>query len=126
MKKYVLKSSGEELKEGDLIVLDFVKEAEDGTKLTEQVKCTFSEEHIPTFLAMGVIKEKEELIGFSEGKKEDSFSYDEVFEMLNCMCDRQKAAQEVIEKLVEEVTILKRKVAKLTPAPTKIKVYDLI
>lgn len=59
MKKYFMKDSGEELKFGDMIELDFTKDTNDGHTCHHHLECKFIPGLIPMLLEQGIIEEKE-------------------------------------------------------------------
>lgn len=59
MKKYFMKDSGEELKFGDMIELDFTKNTNDGHTCHHHLECKFIPGLIPMLLEQGIIEEKE-------------------------------------------------------------------
>lgn len=59
MKKYFMKDSGEELKFGDMIELDFTKDTNDGHTCHHHLECKFILGLIPMLLEQGIIEEKE-------------------------------------------------------------------
>lgn len=59
MKKYFMKDSGEELKFGDMIELDFTKDTNDGHTCHHYLECKFIPGLIPMLLEQGIIEEKE-------------------------------------------------------------------
>nr|DAH94529.1 MAG TPA: hypothetical protein [Caudoviricetes sp.] len=58
MKKYFLKDSNEELKLGDIIELDFIKDTEDGHTRHHYLECKFIPDLIPLLLKQEIIIEK--------------------------------------------------------------------
>lgn len=59
MKKYFMKDSGEELKFGDMIELDFTKDTKDGHTCHHHLECKFVPGLIPMLLEQEIIKEEE-------------------------------------------------------------------
>lgn len=59
MKKYFMKDSGEELKFGDMIELDFTKDTNDGHTCHHHLECKFIPGLIPMLLEQEIIKEEE-------------------------------------------------------------------
>lgn len=59
MKKYFMKDSGEELKFGDMIELDFTKDTKNGHICHHHLECKFIPGLIPMLLEQGIIKEEE-------------------------------------------------------------------
>ena len=59
MKKYFMQETAEELKFGDMIVLDLSKEMENGHTKHHHLECKFIPELVPILLEEGVIKEEE-------------------------------------------------------------------
>lgn len=59
MKKYFMKDSGEELKFGDMIELDFTKDTNDGHTCHHHLECKFIPGLIPMLLEQGIIEKKE-------------------------------------------------------------------
>lgn len=59
MKKYFMKNSGEEVKFGDMIELDFTKDTEDGHTCHHHLECKFIPGLIPLLLEKNIIEEKE-------------------------------------------------------------------
>lgn len=59
MKKYFMKDSGEELKFGDMIELDFTKDTNDGHTCHHHLECKFIPGLIPMLLEQEIIEEKE-------------------------------------------------------------------
>lgn len=59
MKKYFMKDSGEEVKFGDMIELDFTKDTEDGHTCHHHLECKFIPGLIPLLLEKNIIEEKE-------------------------------------------------------------------
>lgn len=59
MKKYFMKDSGEELKFGDMIELDFTKDTNDGHTCHHHLECKFIPGLIPMLLEQKIIEERE-------------------------------------------------------------------
>nr|DAT77961.1 MAG TPA: tyrosine-protein kinase [Caudoviricetes sp.] len=59
MKKYFMKDSGEELKFGDMIELDFTKDTKNGHICHHHLECKFVPGLIPMLLEQEIIKEEE-------------------------------------------------------------------
>lgn len=59
MKKYFMKDSGEELKFGDMIELDFTKDTDDGHICHHHLECKFIPGLIPMLLEQKIIEERE-------------------------------------------------------------------
>nr|DAG87399.1 MAG TPA: hypothetical protein [Crassvirales sp.] len=59
MKKYFMKDSGEELKFGDMIELDFTKDTSDGHTCHHHLECKFIPGLIPMLLEQKIIEERE-------------------------------------------------------------------
>ena len=59
MEKYFMKDSGEELKFGDMIELDFTKDTNDGHTCHHHLECKFVPGLIPMLLEQEIIKEEE-------------------------------------------------------------------
>lgn len=59
MKKYFMKDSGEELKFGDMIELDFTKDTNDGHTCHHHLECKFVPGLISMLLEQEIIKEEE-------------------------------------------------------------------
>lgn len=68
MKMYFMKNSGEELKFGDMIELDFTKDTEDGHICHHHLECKFIPDLIPLLLEKDIIEEKE----LKEDEKENT------------------------------------------------------
>lgn len=58
MKKYFMKDSGEELKFGDMIELDFTKDTKNGHICHHHLECKFIPGLIPMLLEQEIIEEK--------------------------------------------------------------------
>ena len=59
MKKYFMQETAEELKFGDMIVLDLSRDMENGHTKHLHLECKFIPELVPILLEEGVIKEEE-------------------------------------------------------------------
>lgn len=59
MKKYFLQETAEELKFGDMIVLDLSHDMENGHTKHHHLECKFMPELVPILLEEGIIEEKE-------------------------------------------------------------------
>lgn len=59
MKKYFMQETAEELKFGDMIVLDLSRDMENGHTKHHHLECKFIPELVPILLEEGVIKEEE-------------------------------------------------------------------
>lgn len=68
MKMYFMKNSGEEVKFGDMIELDFTKDTEDGHTCHHHLECKFIPGLIPLLLEKDIIEEKE----LKEDEKENT------------------------------------------------------
>lgn len=68
MKKYFMKNSGEEVKFGDMIELNFTKDTEDGHTCHHHLECKFIPDLIPLLLEKDIIEEKE----LKEDEKENT------------------------------------------------------
>lgn len=99
-KKYFLKETGEELKFGDVIELNCVKELEDGRAIVER-EIKFSPETVEGLLSLGILETKEPLIDFSDEEEEDcDCPYDEVIQDI---IETQEELEKRVDKLEEQV-----------------------
>ncbi len=107
MKKYFMKNSGEEVKFGDMIELDFTKDTEDGHTHHHHLECKFIPGLIPLFLEQDIIEEKE----FKEDKTDTST--DEDCEVAQLILSTLETFALKIKKIDDEITTLNKIVKKL-------------
>lgn len=99
-KKYFLKETGEELKFGDVIELNCVKELEDGRAIVER-EIKFSPETVEGLLSLGILEIKEPLIDFSDEEEEDcDCPYDEVIQDI---IETQEELEKRVDKIEEQI-----------------------
>ena len=112
MKKYFFKETDEVLEYGDVVLLSFEKELEDGCVTCEK-EVKFVEGMEEFLLDMGIIEEREDddtLIDFDDCPHED---------LLQELCDGQDVLLQRIKKLEEIVNILKADKEKAKTASKK-------
>ena len=73
MKKYYLKHTGEEVKYGDIVALDFEGKNKKGDVLTEYTEVKVTPIMLDLLIAVGVVEEKEEKEEKKKTKEEEGY-----------------------------------------------------
>jgi hypothetical protein len=111
MKKYFMQETAEELKFGDMIVLDLSKEMENGHTKHHHLECKFIPELVPILLEEGVIKEEEvEDETPLDFQDEDE---NELYALLKEMIKANEKLELRVDKLEKTVIALRQTVASL-------------
>lgn len=113
MKKYFMKDSGEELKFGDMIELDFTKDTNDGHTCHHHLECKFIPGLIPMLLEQGIIEEKE-----FENKNNDTPD-DSCLETAQMIMSTLETIANKIKQMDNKITDLNKIVKKLQHNATK-------
>lgn len=113
MKKYFMKDSGEELKFGDMIELDFTKDTNDGHTCHHHLECKFIPGLIPMLLEQGIIEEKE-----FENKDTDTPD-DSCLETAQMIMSTLKTIANKVKQMDDRITDLNKIVKKLQHNATK-------
>lgn len=113
MKKYFMKDSGEELKFGDMIELDFTKDTNDGHTCHHHLECKFIPGLIPMLLEQGIIEEKE-----FENKNNDTPD-DDCLETAQMIMSTLETIANKIKQMDNKITDLNKIVKNLQHNATK-------
>lgn len=113
MKKYFMKDSGEELKFGDMIELDFTKDTNDGHTCHHHLECKFIPGLIPMLLEQGIIEEKE-----FENKNNDTPD-DDCLETAQMIMSTLETIADKVKQMDDKITDLNKIVKKLQHNATK-------
>lgn len=113
MKKYFMKDSGEELKFGDMIELDFTKDTNDGHTCHHHLECKFIPGLIPILLEQGIIEEKE-----FENKNNDTPD-DDCLETAQMIMSTLETIANKVKQMDDKITDLNKIVKKLQHNATK-------
>lgn len=113
MKKYFMKDSGEELKFGDMIELDFTKDTNDGHTCHHHLECKFIPGLIPMLLEQEIIEEKE-----FENKDTDTPD-DDCFETAQMIMSTLETIANKIKQMDNKITDLNKIVKNLQHNATK-------
>lgn len=113
MKKYFMKDSGEELKFGDMIELDFTKDTNDGHTCHHHLECKFISGLIPMLLEQGIIEEKE-----FENKNNDTPD-DDCLETAQMIMSTLETIANKVKQMDDKITDLNKIVKKLQHNATK-------
>lgn len=113
MKKYFMKDSGEELKFGDMIELDFTKDTNDGHTCHHHLECKFIPGLIPMLLEQGIIEEKE-----FENKDTDTPD-DDCLETAQMIMSTLKTIANKVKQMDNKITDLNKIVKNLQHNATK-------
>lgn len=113
MKKYFMKDSGEELKFGDMIELDFTKDTNDGHTCHHHLECKFIPGLIPMLLEQGIIEEKE-----FENKDTDTPD-DDCLEAVQMIMSTLETIANKIKQMDNKITGLNKIVKNLQHNATK-------
>lgn len=113
MKKYFMKDSGEELKFGDMIELDFTKDTNDGHTCHHHLECKFIPGLIPMLLEQGIIEEKE-----FENKNNDTPD-DDCLETAQMIMSTLETIANKVKQMDDKITDLNKIVKKLQHNATK-------
>ncbi|WP_308395835.1 hypothetical protein [Prevotella sp.] len=113
MKKYFMKDSGEELKFGDMIELDFTKDTSDGHTCHHHLECKFIPGLIPMLLEQGIIEEKE-----FENKNNDTPD-DNCLETAQMIMSTLEIIANKVKQMDDKITDLNKIVKKLQHNATK-------
>lgn len=110
MKKYFMQETAEELKFGDMIVLDLSHDMENGHTKHHHLECKFIPELVPILLEEGVIKEEdvkdEKPLDFQDDSTSDSV-IEEIIkanEKLELKVDRLEEQIRLLTKALELLT----------------------
>jgi len=105
MKKYFVKSSGEELEFGDMIVLDLTKEMENGKTKYQHLECKFVPELVDMLLENDIIEEKEDPIAEKQGilnfEFEDEKKLEESLGLFDSLLDNLDKINNNLENLTK-------------------------
>lgn len=110
MKKYFMQETAEELKFGDMIVLDLSKEMENGHTKHHHLECKFIPELVPILLEEGVIKEKE----VKDEKPLDSLDNDALINLVKEIIEANEKLELRVDKLEEQFELLTKALELLT------------
>lgn len=113
MKKYFMKDSGEELKFGDMIELDFTKDTNDGHTCHHHLECKFIPGLIPMLLEQGIIEEKE-----FENKNNDTPD-DDCLETAQMIMSTLETIANKVKQMDDKITDLNKIIKKLQHNATK-------
>ena len=113
MKKYFMKDSGEELKFGDMIELDFTKDTNDGHTCHHHLECKFIPGLIPMLLEQKIIEERE-----FENKDTDTPD-DDCLEIAQIIMSTLETIANKIKQMDNKITDLNKIVKNLQHNATK-------
>lgn len=105
MKKYYLQGTAEEVKIGDMIVLDLSEDMPNGKVKHHHLECKFIPQIIPLLLKEGVLEAK----NVNEKKQKPSESCDTAANMIRSLINDNKTLKsrvDALEKLVKEIGLL--------------------
>ncbi len=108
-----MKDSGEELKFGDMIELDFTKDTSDGHTCHHHLECKFIPGLIPMLLEQGIIEEKE-----FENKNNDTPD-DNCLETAQMIMSTLEIIANKVKQMDDKITDLNKIVKKLQHNATK-------
>lgn len=108
-----MKDSGEELKFGDMIELDFTKDTNDGHTCHHHLECKFIPGLIPMLLEQGIIEEKE-----FENKNNDTPD-DDCLETAQMIMSTLETIANKIKQMDNKITDLNKIVKNLQHNATK-------
>lgn len=108
-----MKDSGEELKFGDMIELDFTKDTSDGHTCHHHLECKFIPGLIPMLLEQGIIEEKE-----FENKNNDTPD-DNCLETAQMIMSTLETIANKVKQMDDKITDLNKIVKKLQHNATK-------
>ena len=108
-----MKDSGEELKFGDMIELDFTKDTNDGHTCHHHLECKFIPGLIPMLLEQGIIEEKE-----FENKDTDTPD-DDCLETVQMIMSTLETIANKIKQMDNKITDLNKIVKNLQHNATK-------
>lgn len=110
MKKYFMQETAEELKFGDMIVLDLSHDMKNGHIKHHHLECKFIPELVPIFLEEGVIVEKE----VKDEKPLDSLDNDALNNLVKEIIEANEKLELRVDKLEEQIELLTKALELLT------------
>lgn len=105
-----MQKTAEELKFGDMIVLDLSKEMENGHTKHHHLECKFIPELVPILLEEGVIKEEE----VKDEKSLDSLDSDALNNLVKEIIEANEKLELRVDKLEEQIELLTKALELLT------------
>ena len=109
MKKYFMQKTAEELKFGDMIVLDLSHDMENGHTKHHHLECKFMPELVPILLEEGIIKEEE----VKEDKPLDFQDDDTSCPLMEEVIKAKEELELRVDKLEREVITFRQSIASL-------------
>lgn len=97
MKKYFMKGTSDEVKFGDMIVLDLTEDKEDGKVLHHHLDCKFVPDLIPMLLEQEVIEE------VSEGEDEETIDDCPLVESHNALVAKVEQLEDAMTKMAANI-----------------------
>lgn len=105
MKKYYLQGTAEELKIGDMIVLDLTGDMPNGHIRHHHMEVKFLPEIIPLLLEQGVIEEQEVKEKKSKPLSNKDYTIKELIKANETLSNKVNELENVLKKVVELLTI---------------------
>lgn len=109
MKKYFMQGTAEELKFGDMIVLDLSKDLKNGNVKYHHLECRFIPQIVPLLLSQGIIEEKD----VEENKKAHKPQQKKTLESTDANLSMLEELVKANQNLEHRVYDLEKVVAKL-------------